>query len=261
MAGALTEVEGEIRTQPSDVKHRIFLFQLLCVLSDWKRAGKQLDVIRKLDDSALAMVQMYQTAISCELFRESVFAGKHDPIFMGKPEEWQALLLQAFQLTTKGEYKESLSVRNRAFELAPASPGSINGNDFSWVADADSRLGPILEMFIEGKYFWVSFSHIDLVTFDIPTDLRDLVWLPAHVKWRNGGEAYALVPARYPGSQRSDVLALGRLTEWDPLDGELYAGYGQKVLATDVDDFSIYDLREMNFIFDSEDSMGDSVGD
>lgn len=247
LADALSGVENTIRAQPSEVKHRIFLFQLLCVLSRWQRAAKQLDVIAKLDDGALAMVHMYQSAISCELFREAVFKGEHDPVFMGKPEAWQALLLQSFQLAAKGQYAESLSVRDQAFELAPVSAGQLEGEPFSWVADADSRLGPVLEMIVEGKYMWVSFAHIAALTIEEPSDLRDVVWMPCHVRWHNGGEAYALIPARYPGSERKDESALGRLTEWDAVHEDFYVGFGQKQLATDSKDYPLLDIREINF--------------
>lgn len=248
LADALAGVEKIIRAQPAEVKHRIFLFQLLSVMSEWQRAGKQLDVIRKLDDSALAMVHMYQTAISCELFREAVFRGEHDPVFMGDPEEWQALLLQSFKLAASERHTESEQVRERAFEMAPMSTGQLDGEGFSWIADADPRLGPVLEMIVEGRYMWVSFSHIAELTVEEPTDLRDIVWLPSHVRWHNGGESYALIFARYPGSERKDELALGRLTEWDSLSDNFYTGFGQKQLSTDLNDYSLFDIRKIKFL-------------
>lgn len=247
LAEALSDVEQKVRSQPSEVKHRIFLFQLLSILSEWQRAGKQLDVILKLDDSALPMVQMYQTAISCELFREAVFKGEYDPVFMGEPEEWQALLLQSFKLAAKEDYSKSQEIREQAFEVAPVSSGQIDGGEFSWIADADSRLGPVLEMIVEGRYMWVSFAHIAKLTIDAPADLRDVVWLPCHVCWHNGGETYALIPSRYPGSERKNESALGRLTEWDTVNEDFYIGFGQKQLLTDLNDYPLLNIREITF--------------
>ncbi|MGB1010259.1 MAG: type VI secretion system accessory protein TagJ [Thiolinea sp.] len=246
LSAALSTVEGQIRKQPADAKHRIFLFQLLLVQGKWERAAKQLDVIKKLDASAIAMVQMYHAAISCELFRESVFKATHDPMFLGQPEEWQALLLQAFKLDAQEKFQEAASVRAKAFELAPASPGTLDGHSFDWIADADMRLGPMLEMIVEGKYFWVAFEHIELLELEAPSDLRDLVWLPGHVRWRNGGEAYVLIPSRYPGSEREDDLALARRTEWEEPVAGTFHGFGQRILATDAEDFSLLDVRKIN---------------
>ena len=36
-AGALAALQEKVRASPGDARLRIFLFQLLCVLGDWKR--------------------------------------------------------------------------------------------------------------------------------------------------------------------------------------------------------------------------------
>ena len=246
LAEALASLESEVRLHPSLPKHRIFLFQLLSVMGQWERAAKQLDVIRKLDDGALAMVHMYQAAISCELFRESVFQGKHDPIFLGQPAEWQALLIQAHKLVISGNFTEAQKIREQAFELAPASFGEIDGQPFSWIADADMRLGPVLEIILNGKYYWVPYAQVQTITLELPVDLRDLVWLPAHIRWQNEGESYVLIPSRYPGSTSDNQLALGRKTQWTVCGDDLYIGKGQRILTTDIDDFSLFDIRAIN---------------
>jgi hypothetical protein len=38
---------------------------------------------------------------------------------------------------------------------------------------------------------------------DVIEDLRDVVWMPAHLQFENGGESVALIPTRYPGSAAS----------------------------------------------------------
>jgi type VI secretion system protein ImpE len=44
------------------------------------------------------------------------------------------------------------------------------------------------------------------MTLEAPEDLRDLVWMPAHLRFENGGESLALIPTRYrartPGGRR-----------------------------------------------------------
>ena len=47
---ALTRLEGEVRTHPSSAGHRWALAELLCVLGQWERALKQLQVGAKLVD-------------------------------------------------------------------------------------------------------------------------------------------------------------------------------------------------------------------
>src|ERR1035437_4114826 len=90
LADQLKELQAHIKRDPSSAKLRTHLFQLLCVMGNWKRALEQLQVSAQLDAKALAMAQMYREAIKCELFRAEVFAGKRMPHVMGTPPAWIA---------------------------------------------------------------------------------------------------------------------------------------------------------------------------
>lgn len=250
--GKLTEsleaIQSEIRSDASNLDYRIFLFQLLVILGSWDRAEKQLDVIAKLDDGALAMVHAYRAAIQCERAREEVFTGKTDPVFMGKPEEWQALILQALKLNIEGKDRAAQDLRDKALELASTLPGTIDGDHFEWFADADSRLGPMLEVYVEGRYMWVPFTNISRIEIEAPEDLRDMVWIPGHIQWQTEGESFVLIPTRYPFSaNQDDSLALSRKTEWEEKSDNTYFGYGQRLLVTDHKDYSLLDIRQLAF--------------
>ena len=82
----------------------------------------------------------------------------------GEPDQWLALLIESRLLVGRGEAAHSEELRLRAFEEAPASSGSIDGRPFEWIADADSRLGPVLEAIINGRYYWVPFARLSEVT-------------------------------------------------------------------------------------------------
>ncbi len=253
-------IQNEIRSDASNLDYRIFLFQLLAIQGSWDRADKQLDVIAKLDDGALAMVHAYRAAIQCERERESVFRAKSDPVFMGKPEEWQALMLQALKLTVEGKEEASHELRVQALELAPTLAGTINGEPFEWFADADSRLGPILEVYVEGRYMWVPFTNISRIEIEKPEDLRDMVWMPAHIKWQTEGESFVLIPTRYPFSAtQDDMLALSRKTEWDEKGETSYFGYGQRLLVSNFNDYPILDIRQLTFEAHSVSSQHDEA--
>ena len=68
-------------------------------------------------------------------------------------------MVQANSLVAKGEWKAARECSERALEAAPVVAGKVNGQPFEWIADADSRLGPILEAMIDGRYYWVPFSR------------------------------------------------------------------------------------------------------
>ncbi len=150
LEACLQHLQEDIRKDPSNAKYRIFLFQLLAVLGQWQRAMTQLDVIKDLDVSAWPMVQTYREALQCELLRSEIFAGRHTPLVFGDPQQWIALLLESLRLTAEGQYGNAETLRGEAFEMAPATPGNLNGENFNWIADADSRLGPVLEVIVNG---------------------------------------------------------------------------------------------------------------
>ena len=174
---ALHRLQQEVRTKSGDPKLRVFLFQLLCVLGQWQRALTQLQTCGELDAGALAMVATYREALQCEAVREAVFAGRTTPHVFGPPTAWVALLAKALQLEAQGHGTQAAALRAQAFEDAPASAGQADGQAFAWIADADSRLGPVLEVLINGRYGWLPLVHVRQIDIEPITDLRDLSWL------------------------------------------------------------------------------------
>lgn len=243
--GALTALQDKVRADAANPALRIFLFQLLCVRGEWKRAIAQLKISAELDDAATAMAQTYREGIICEVYREKVFAGEKDPLIFGEPQEWIAIMLEALKANAAGRHTEAADLRARAFEAAPTTSGRIDGEAFEWIADADMRLGPLLEVIVNGRYFWMPFSALAKVEFDPPADLRDTVWTPAMLKLANGGDVVALIPTRYAGTIEHGGPAekLARATQWIDLGGETYAGIGQRLLATDLGDAALMDIR------------------
>lgn len=251
----LDQLQANVRSDPSNVKYRVFLFQLYAVMGQWERALTQLNVAGDMDASTLAMVQTYRQALCCEDLRAEVFAGKRSPIVFGQPEQWMALLFEALRLTSDGQFAQSQDVRDQSFELAPTTSGTISsGGDqqdqhFSWIADADARMGPVLEAIINGRYYWVPFHRIRAVNIEAPADIRDMVWMPAYFTWANGGETAGLIPTRYPGSESSEdnLILTARKTIWQEFDAGIYQGLGQRMLATDEGELSLMDLRQITF--------------
>lgn len=246
-ARALKLLTEQVRAKPQDAKLRIFMFQLLCVLGQWERALNQLSVAAELDANALAMLQTYREAIACETLRLQVFAGQKAPMLFGEPETWTALLIEALLREGRGEPGVARQLREQALEQAPASAGTLNGQPFAWIADADTRLGPMLEAVINGRYYWVPFNRLAQIDVEAPEDLRDAVWMPANFRFSNGGEVVGLIPTRYPDTELAtgDALALARRTEWRESAPGVFTGLGQRLIATDTAEVALMDLRSV----------------
>lgn len=246
---ALGFLQAGVRARPGDAALRVFLFQLLAVLGQWERALTQLNVAADLDAAVLAMAQMYRETLRCELLRAEVFAGRRSPVIFGQPKNWLALLIESLLTAGQGNADGAESLRQRAFDEAPTSAGSIDGKAFAWIADADMRLGPICEAVINGRYYWLPFAHIARIVIEPPQDLRDAVWMPAHFEFSNGGETVGVIPTRYPRSEfdADPLVRLARKTEWVERPAGVFCGLGQRVFTTDIGDFPLMDTREMIF--------------
>src|ERR1700744_919245 len=149
--GALTALKQDVRKAPRDSKLRTFLFQMFCITGEWDRALTQLSVATELDPLAYLMLQAYQSAIRCEVLREKVFRGERSPTVLGDPGPWLPLLIEATKLLASGKPDVAARLRGQAFETAAEPAGTMNEDEFAWIADADPRLGPVLEVFVNGN--------------------------------------------------------------------------------------------------------------
>jgi type VI secretion system protein ImpE len=242
---ALQHLTAAVRAKPADAGLRIFLSQLLCVLGQWERVHTQLNVVADMDAQTVPMRETVGHAIRCELMRAQVFAGKRTPMVFGQPDEWLALLIESLLQAGQGDKAMADDLARRAFDAAPAVSGRIDATPFAWIADADSRLGPVIEACVNGRYYWVPFSRLSRVVLEAPEDLRDCVWMPAQLMFSNGGETVALIPTRYPGSQDSadGAICLARKTEWLALGEDRWLGLGQRVLSTDAGEHDLMSVR------------------
>jgi type VI secretion system protein ImpE len=157
--------------------------------------------------------------------------------------------LEALKFDAANDGERANAARKQALEQAPSCAGSINGERFEWLADADARLGPVIEAVINGRYFWVPLQRVQRIEFDAPVDLRDAVWTPATFTWTNGAHTVGLIPTRYNHTLATgdDSLLLARRTEW--VESSACSGYGlgQRMLATDTGDYALMDVRVIEF--------------
>jgi type VI secretion system protein ImpE len=251
---SLHRLQEQVRKEPANASLRVFLFQLLALMGQWERALTQLNVAGELDAGTLAMVQTYREALRCEVLRAEIFSGKRSPLVFGQPAEWFALLLEAARLVGQAAGEQARTVRERALAAAPATPGSIDSVPFEWIMDGDNRLGPVLEAIVNGRYYWIPFQRIRSIQIEKPQDLRDLVWMPAHFTWANGGESVGLIPTRYPDSEASPDpdIRRARRTEWLEQGGGTYIGLGQRMLFTDGGEYSLMDIRTIAFEYSAD---------
>jgi type VI secretion system protein ImpE len=215
---AIQTLGSTLRSNPADVRARTFLFELLCFAGEYDRAAKQLDVVADSSKEAGLGAMLYRSALHAERTRQELF----------------------------------LSVGQVGGEAPPtAVTGTLNGEPFQTIEDADPRIGARLEVFAAGQYTWVPFADLAEVRMEEPRRLRDLLWAPARVKagarMRDFEFGEVLIPAVAPLSwQHADwQVRLGREIDWQTLpDGEELP-LGPKMLLIDGELIPILEVREL----------------
>lgn len=234
-----------LRERPGDQRARMFLFQLLCVDGEWAKAKAQLGALAQLSPEARMLEIAYGHAIDGEGERDAACRGLKPAMLYGADADWARDMADAF-----GAGIDSASeLRSRALETCPDMPGEVDGRPFDYLFDGDGRFGPMFEAMIGGRWVLVPFGAVETIESEGPDDLRDLVWLPVEIGFRDGAVVAALLPARYPGTAQAvdPALRLARRTEWVERDG-LTIGRGQRVWTTSGgEDVGILSFRRIRF--------------
>jgi len=249
LAQLLADTEAKIRAKPMDQASRWVLFQVLCLLGDWPRALRQLPIaVEGIAAGAKEIERLaegYRGLITAELARHDVFDGMRAPEFEGEAATWMLALVEALALENLGNQAAADERREAGLAEAPAVSGSCERGSFTWLADADSRLGPVLEVLFEGRYLWLSLDQVHTFTVLPPSRLIDLVWAPVAVTLCSGQILPGHLPARYVDSENSsDALRLGYETLWRDQGETAVIGRGRKMWMSDAGEWGVFDLGE-----------------
>lgn len=240
------EAKLRAKSSPSDIGARSALWQIFAARGEFDRARKQLDLISQLDSSWLIEVQACHGLIEAEERRLAIFRGVHAPVCLGEPPSWFASLATAVRLLAQGDKETAIRLLQDVRQLTKAQPGSVNEQPFEWLCDGDARMGPCLEVIIQGRYYWAPWQGIRSLETRPPTEVRDRLWQPAMIEVTEEGPIEAFIPVRYP-DPRDDSQSMSRSTDWVALDDDLFIGLGQKCLITDVDQVGYLDVRQLRF--------------
>lgn len=248
-AGARAALVDIVRSRPADQQARMFLFQLFAVVGEWDKARIQLEALAQLSPEAQMLAVTYNQALEAERLREAVFAGSQPAVLLAGAGGWAEGIATSIGHLARGDVAAATEARDAAFDAAPDMPGRIDGQRFDWIADADSRFGPVCEAIVGGRYGLIPFDQIARLKSDGPRDLRDIVWYPVQISFVSGQSAAGFLPARYPGSHRAADTAqqLARATGWDDQPwGQ--QGQGCRLWSlSDGEDRSLLDVRSLQF--------------
>lgn len=216
---AITAQIDWVRNNPADIGARLFLFELLAFDGQWDRALRQAQALLTNNAESDTAVGFYQKCIAAEQKRTAAFQGGPPPRVLG--ERTDAIQMRIDALTKDVESQAELVHRAEDLESARSPKAwALNGQPVTSLRDGDDLLGPVLEVFAQGEYFWIDINEVHVLETDLPRFPRDLIWLPARLETATeSGNVF--LPMIYHGSagHPDQNLRLGRATDWTPADG------------------------------------------
>ncbi|TCW85062.1 ImpE/SciE family protein [Burkholderia sp. SRS-46] len=208
----------------------------------------QLQTWAKLEPQQAQIAQGFRDLIRAERWRQKVVAGHERPGFVVEPAPWVMELVSALRLAGDGQREPADEARERALDAAPLIAANAPRGVAVWIADSDSRFGPICEIITAGHYRWLPFADLAAWRVPPPANLIDLVWAPCVLTLTDDSVVRGFMPARYPGSEAtSDTLRLGRETVWFESAHTAIIALGQKTWATEQGDFGLFELADTEF--------------
>lgn len=264
LGDALQRAEDAVRAQPTQTAARWLLFELLCIQGQWDRALKQLQTWATLSAGSEGVAHTMRGLIRAEHQRQAVFAGTQAPVPMPIPgaefTPWMADLAEAIALNAQGSHAQADTVRASALDAAASVPGQGNLGSFAWIADSDTRLGPVCELIAQGSYRWLGLHALRSMQTTAPQRLLDLVWASAQLVLHDGTVLRAMLPARYPlpaaPARASDGQLLGQETCWTEVGETGVFATGQKIWTTDRSDWPLLNIRDCSFDAPSHQDAG-----
>lgn len=229
---AIAAQTAAVKSGPTDQSARFFLFELLLFAGELDRARKQLDVLRYDDPRHAAAVAQYRFALDAEVKRRAVFAGSGQPAWLTAVPDHVRQRLEALPYLARGETAEARRRLDEANAAVPALTGTLDGQPFEGLYDADERFATVLEVFgTGGAYAWVPLEQLTSVTTKPPASPRDIVLRPAHLVTTDGVEGDVLIPGLYPDTHANpdELVNLGRVTEWVGAASGVARGVGCKL--------------------------------
>jgi virulence protein sciE type len=243
----LQAITNCIKAEPLNASHRMALANLRLLMADYTKALQQMQAACQIEPQWQASAYLAKTLIQAEHLRTAVFNGKIKPDLVLPPPAWLPTIIDALA----ADYHAAADMRVKALEQAEENPGILNGNQsFEWLADGDSRLGPIFEVIIAGNYYWVPMEQVYEIQFQPIEQPLDLLWRTIKINCHGAQivERICHMPMRYSvkeGQIPSDQYA----TQWFEIPGmeDAWTGIGQRVWFTDQTTLPIEQAYSIKF--------------
>jgi type VI secretion system protein ImpE len=246
---AIAAAQAALRKAPTDLGARVLLAELLAFSGNLERADVILDAASTIDPSTAMVVAEFRQLVRADMARRQLFRDGRVPEFLAEPTDVQRLQLAALVALRAGDVAEAAKQAQAAEAARPLTPGTHGKTAFDDFRDVDDLLAGSFEVLTTtGKYYWIPTERVLSVEFHAPKRPRDLLWRRASMSVDQGPDGDVYIPTVYAADDpMTDLLRLGRETDWRQADDGPVRGVGQRVFLIGEDDIAIMDLTTLRF--------------
>ena len=249
LSDALTAAQAAVRKAPSDLNARVLMAELLIFSGNLERADVLLDAMSTLDPSTGIVVAEFRQLIRADMARRQLFRDGRVPEVLSDLTEAQRLQLAALVALRDKDMAGAAKNAAAAEEARPRVPGFHGDKAFDDFRDADDLLAGNFEVLTTtGKYFWIPTERVLSAEFHPPKRPRDLIWRRVSMSVSEGPDGDVYIPVIYGATDpTTDLLRLGRETDWTDADAGPVRGVGQRVFLCGEEDVAVMDLVKLRF--------------
>lgn len=249
LTDAIAAAQSAVKKAPLDLAGRILLAELLVFLGNLERADVLLDAASTIDPSAALVVAEFRQLIRADMSRRQLFRDGRVPELLSNATEAQTLQLAALVAQRAGDVAGAARQAAAAEEARPRTPGMHGDVAFDDLRDVDDLLAGTFEVLTStGKYFWIPTERVISAEFHPPKRPRDLIYRRVSMTVSDGPDGDVYIPAIYTGvDDTSEMLRLGRETDWQQAEGGPVRGVGQRVFLVGEEDVAIMELGALRF--------------
>lgn len=245
---AIAAATARVRAEPAAAGHRMVLAELLLFAGNLARADVLLDAAGTIDPSLGIAAAEFRQLLRAAEARAQLMADGRVPDFLDAPTAAQREALAVVVALRAGDLTEAATHAAAAEAARPHVGFAMDGRRFDDLRDADDLIGGSLEVLTPtGKYLWVPFERVAMLTLHPPERPRDLYWRHATLAVTDGPDGDVYVPALYvgDGTALDPALRLGRATDWRNLADGLTCGVGQRMFLAGEEGLGVMEITTL----------------
>ena len=242
LAEALDAQRVVVAARPDDVAERLLWCELLAFTGDRDAVRRVLAGLRAAPPGVRAYCDEWQALLAADDARHRA----DRPTFLIDPFRHVLQRLRGLECLRAGREEVALDRLDEADEGAGYVEGHVDGRPFEGWRDADDLLGPVLELFLGGRYVWLAVDQVRKLRLDEGDELRDLLYRPATVWLTDGSEWEVFIPGLYVGTSDhpEDGLRTGAGVDWVERDG-VTRGAGGRTFLFGEEELTLGEFRQV----------------